>query len=273
MEKHNQMIKIEDIRIIPELQVRPLDEENVGYLMAAINNGEKLPPVKLYHITDRNMENVLVSGFHRRQARTNVNHDMITCVTRRGTYQEAFEMAVKDNAGHGKQYTDIQKTEIIEKALILDPKRSNRWIARLVCSGDLKVRKIRLRLLEEGKIEQVQNVQGGDGHEYPAKPISNSSAVNLRFIVNFASQAQQGIVYDGLKKAEKETGVDKTAQLIEWIMADFLGGRKSVLNPIVMDALKKLSKETGIENISQLIELAGRASVTHLKNKPSSSIL
>ena len=224
MEKNGQMILLKDINIMPELQLRPLDEENVKTLEDAIMNGEKIPPVKLYHITDKNAENVLVSGFHRRQSRINLGHEQIACITRRGTYQEAFEMAVKDNAGHGKQYTDLQKTEIIEKALILDPKRANRWIARLVGCGDLKVRTIRKKLIEAGKIKSVQNHQGEDGKEYPAKPISNSRAVNLRFIVHFASQGSQGVVYDALKRATKETGVENTAQLLEWICADYLGG-------------------------------------------------
>jgi len=271
---NHQMIKIKDINIIPELQLRPIDEDNVEGLMAAIQNGDSLPPVKLYHITDRpNAENILVSGFHRRQARINVGQEQITCVTRRGTYQEAFEVAVKSNSEHGLQYTDQQKTEIIEKTLILDARKSSRWISRLVGCGDLKVRNIRKRLLEEGKIKPVKNVQGEGGKEYPSKPISNVNAVNRRLIVNFVSEGQQGVVYDGLKEAEKRTGVQNTAQLMEWVFADFIGGRKAVLNPIVMEALKKLSKESGIENITQLIELASKVAVTKVEKKASSSIL
>ena len=273
MEKNGQMIMLKDINLMPELQLRPIDYENVKTLEEAIINGEKLPPIKLYHITDRNAENVLVSGFHRRQARINVGHEHISCFTRRGTFQEAFEMAVKDNALHGKQYTDKQKTEIVEKTLILDPVRSNRWIARLVGCGDLKVRTIRKRLEAEGKIAVVKNHRAEDGKEYPSKPISNTKAVQRRFVVNFVSFAQQEIVYVGLKKAEKRSGVANVAQLMEWVFAEFVGGRRSVLTPIVMDALTKLSKDTGIENISQLIELSKRASVTRVEKKASESIL
>lgn len=129
-----------------QLQHRGHDAEHIDSLIAAIENGDELPPIVVFH---DGTDYWIADGFHRWQAHQKAAVEKIRCDIREGTLRDAQLYAwTGANRDHGRKLTIAERRERIENMLGDDEwcKLSNREIAKKCGSSRTFVGSIRAKL-------------------------------------------------------------------------------------------------------------------------------
>ena len=124
-----ELLALSDIVVDPSIQQRAeIDEPHVCDLVAAIEHGDKLPPLRVYDDGNRRL---LARGFHRHEAYRRAGWTTVECDVVDGDRRAAMLDACGDNADHGLKRSNADKRRAVE-TLLADPEwgsRSDRWIA------------------------------------------------------------------------------------------------------------------------------------------------
>jgi hypothetical protein len=145
-----QTLKIKEIRLDGGTQPREeIDWELVHQYSEHMTNGDKFPPIEVYH---DGFEYWLVNGFHRLHAALKLNNTTIEAYVFNGDKSEAqwkSYAANKDQDTAGKRRTNPDKQRAV-KAALMHPKAekmSNREIALHVGVGETMVREYRNKII------------------------------------------------------------------------------------------------------------------------------
>jgi transposase len=107
-----------------------IDQKTVGEYTEALMNGDKFPPVKVFH---DGLKYYLADGYHRYFAHKNAVFKEIEVEITNGTQRDALQYALGANAKHGLKRTNEDKRNAVMIALndIEWSMLSNREIAKL----------------------------------------------------------------------------------------------------------------------------------------------
>jgi len=121
-------ISVEVVQIGGGTQMR---EDIDGAVLTAyaedIENGDKFPPVDLFHDGETYW---LADGFHRFLAFRDSGAKTISAIVHKGTNRDATLFAVGANAAHGLRRTNADKRKAV--ATLLDDKEWSAWSNRLI---------------------------------------------------------------------------------------------------------------------------------------------
>ncbi len=113
-----------------QVRVGGLDEEKVQQYVTILENGGKFPPIDVFQDDDR----LYVSdGFHRGEAHRRAGVEIIDCIIRPGTFEEAMAHSETANLEHGLGLTKDDKKNILRRRIERgewNTDDSNRMIAK-----------------------------------------------------------------------------------------------------------------------------------------------
>ena len=216
--------KISEIIRLPEFQIRDINDD---YILDLNENLDHLPPVIIYDITDKDFGGpVLIAGHHRVLVREKAGQDHVYAIRKSGTRNQALEESIHSNATHGLGLSQKEKTNAVKLLLKMNNERNNSWIGEIAGVSDKTVKKIRDSLELNGDIEIVDTFKTRDGKNIGTtkKSTMDSGYVNLRVVINCASEDQRELIESALDKGAKECGSHKRCRVLELICADFLSG-------------------------------------------------
>ena len=118
-------LAIKNIRRDPWVQVRRSgnDQETVQAYAEAFDH---LPPVEVIKTPDGYL---LADGFHRITAAMLLGHDKIEANVRKGTHDDALELAALANLRHGQPFTKEDRNDAIRRLHQAHPRWSKRQLA------------------------------------------------------------------------------------------------------------------------------------------------
>jgi len=159
-------IHIDAIRTDGDTQVRAaLDDQTVADYAAAIDRGEKLPPIVAFH---DGAAYWLADGFHRLFAYRRHGDTILDVQVLQGTKRDAAWHALGANRTNGLRMTNADKAKAIQIALRLKPDHSDRSIAEYIGVSDKTVARQRAELVATAEIPQSETRQSLDGRRRPA---------------------------------------------------------------------------------------------------------
>ena len=112
-------MKLSQITLDTSLQMREkISEEVVQEYCKDLLNGDKFPPVVLFHDGDKYY---IGDGWTRIFAHKQAGLEIINADVRMGSYNDAMDYALgKANSGHGQRYTNADKRKKVLKAVYLE---------------------------------------------------------------------------------------------------------------------------------------------------------
>lgn len=159
-------IHIDAIRTDGDTQVRAaIDDQTVADYAAAIDRGEKLPPIVAFH---DGAAYWLADGFHRLFAYRRHGDTILDVQVLQGTKRDAAWHALGANRTNGLRMTNADKAKAIQIALRLKPDQSDRSIAEHIGCDHKTVARGRAELSATGEIPQSETRQSLDGRRRPA---------------------------------------------------------------------------------------------------------
>lgn len=160
------LIKLTDVNIKKSPQPRGVTVRDVvDDYMALMTDGHEFPPVEVYRV---GKDLILVDGFHRFYATSELGRETIEATITGGTMQEAVLATLRSNQMQkALRVSNQMKSNYVECALRfsleLDMNLSDRSIAGLVCVSHPTVAKVRRELFPE-RSSAPSPRQGDDGH-------------------------------------------------------------------------------------------------------------
>ena len=169
-------LRLDQIEVDQRIQARAkLDEDTLADYVAAIERGDKLPAVTVFHDGRRYW---LASGFHRVEATRRAGKKEIAVEVERGDRQAALWHSLGANRTNGLRLTREDKARAVKLALELHPDMSDRAIAAHVGCDHKTVAKHRGEPGSRGEFPTCQERTGLDGKTYsaPPKPVRSYSS-------------------------------------------------------------------------------------------------
>lgn len=161
-EWREEIVNIDDIILDPNLQIRVIiNQERIDEFSQIY---DKLPPIKVIR-TDNKMQ--IADGNHRYLAAKKCNTQKIKILVKDGSYKEALEIAVKENAKGSLSLSRADKRKAIEKMLLFFPERANTWIADDVGVSMQTVDSVRVELETKGTIKRQEELIRRDSKVTP----------------------------------------------------------------------------------------------------------
>jgi len=161
----NKELTLEQIDIYGGTQARvATNDDAISSYADAMLEGAKFPPIATYYDGSKYW---LADGFHRFLAAQRNEFETISADIYDGSRTDALRHALGANATNGIYRSNADKRNAAEIALEEWPNMSNAVIAE-VCkvSPDL-VRRCRLEMERDNRIESPKHVTGKDGKQYP----------------------------------------------------------------------------------------------------------
>jgi hypothetical protein len=200
------MIRPQDIVVSEQVQSRVrTDPAVVREYTDAMERGDRFPPIVVFFNILLNIYYV-ADGFHRLLAHKNARpNDLIQVEQYLGTEQDALWFSVAANKVHGLQRTNEDKRNAAELALLHPNGRplSDRNIAAYLGVSHPMVRRIRLKLESEGKLEKCLSRTGADGRVYniDRKPQAECTCADCAHYARDSSCMIEGEEYPSDKPA------------------------------------------------------------------------
>ncbi|MGJ8639825.1 MAG: ParB N-terminal domain-containing protein [Opitutaceae bacterium] len=194
-------LKLENIDIYGGTQARlATNDEAISSYADAMLEGAQFPPVVTYYDGTKYW---LADGFHRFLAAQRNDYEEISAEVHEGSRTDALRYALGANSTNGIYRSNDDKRNAAEIALEEWPNMSNAVIASLCkVSADL-VRRCRLEMEKDSRIESQSQVTGKDGKQYPTgierEPRGGSSKVE-----NDGSPSEGGGGFGGGGKGKGE---------------------------------------------------------------------
>jgi len=151
------MLKLSDIQVRPEFQVRQaIDDDIVAEYARHLDDGGELDPIHVFENdlppsegSDKQPPNYLCEGFHRYKAYEKVGRTKILAFVHSGEPFEALELAIQTNCHHGHPMDRQSKYKAVKMALENTQlrRRSNKALASLCGVSPTFITRMR-----EGKI-------------------------------------------------------------------------------------------------------------------------
>jgi len=178
-------MKLSQITLDTTLQMREkIDEEVVSEYSQALLDGAKFPPVVLFH----DGKNYYIGdGWTRILAHQLAGFEIINADVRMGSYDDAFDYALKDaNKDHGQRYTNADKRKKVLKAVHTPryEKESSRKIGEICNVSHAFVAKVReetgtkpnvIKTVQNGKEVMMTNTKKDAKKEEPVdEPIEDN---------------------------------------------------------------------------------------------------
>ena len=160
----SRQLLVESIRIDGETQCRErINEETVAEYAEAMKSpaGQAWPPVTVFF---DGKEFWLADGFHRVLAAKRIGRKNILADVKQGSREDAAWAACAANQTHGLRRTNADKRKVVEIALRLRPRISDRLIAAHCGLSDPFVGHVRRQVLT---VSTSTTRTGADGKEYP----------------------------------------------------------------------------------------------------------
>jgi len=161
----NKELKLEQIDIYGGTQARvATNDEAISSYAEAMQEGAQFPPIIAYYDGTKYW---LADGFHRFLAAQRNEYEEISADVHEGSRTDALRHALGANSTNGIYRSNADKRNAGEIALEEWPELSNALIASLCkVSADL-VRRCRMEMEKENRIESQSQVTGKDGKQYP----------------------------------------------------------------------------------------------------------
>jgi hypothetical protein len=161
----NKELKLEQIDIYGGTQARvATNDEAISSYADAMLEGAQFPPIVTYYDGSKYW---LADGFHRFLAAQRNEFESIISDVYEGSRTDALRHALGANATNGIYRSNADKHNAAEIALEEWPEMSNAVIAEICkVSADL-VRRCRLQMERENRIDSPKHVTGKDGKQYP----------------------------------------------------------------------------------------------------------
>lgn len=167
-------LPIESLLLVPALQMREdQDHSHVLDLAEVLTAGKKLPRVQVIHVAEGDHTGYFVfDGFHTTLAHQRAGKKRVSCLVRKGTWDEAVVAAAGANTAHlGLKRTREDKRRAVKMLL---EQFGRKWtdgkIADHVDVSPTFVRGTRLGAkAEEPETEEPETKEGADGKVYTTK--------------------------------------------------------------------------------------------------------
>ncbi|NLH07002.1 MAG: hypothetical protein GX484_05295 [Chloroflexi bacterium] len=146
-------IRLDWIQDDPATQPRAaLDDATVDRYAEALERGERLPPVVVFHEDDKSSAYWLADGWHRRAAALKLERKFLPAEVHLGTKRDAMLYAAGANAAHGLPRSNEDKRRAVLMLLTDDEWRqwSDHEIARRTLTSQPFVSKLRRELSDNG---------------------------------------------------------------------------------------------------------------------------
>jgi hypothetical protein len=159
-------MKLSDLHLCGPLQPRggDINADVVREYAAAAKDGAAFPPLLAFEVTDKKFKGpALVAGFHRAEAYKAAGVTEADVEVRTGTYNEAWLAGYLSNVTHGVRYTNEQKRNAVDTALMLFRDKSARALAEMMGVSPSTVSERRNALVELKKLDAPKEVVGRTG--------------------------------------------------------------------------------------------------------------
>lgn len=158
-------LKIEFIDIYGGTQARiETNDEAISSYAEAMLEGAIFPAIVVYY---DGVKYWLADGFHRFIAAQRNEFETILSEVRPGSRTDALKHALGANATNGIYRSSADKRNAVEIALEEWPDMSNSVLADMCKVSHDLVRRCRLEMEKENRIESPKHVTGKDGKQYP----------------------------------------------------------------------------------------------------------
>ncbi|MGJ8653337.1 MAG: ParB N-terminal domain-containing protein [Opitutaceae bacterium] len=159
-------LKLELIDIYGGTQARvATNDEAIGSYADAMLEGAQFPAIIVYYDGAKYW---LADGFHRFLAAQRNEAETIRAEVHSGARTEALKHALGANSTNGIYRSSADKRNAVEIALEEWPNMSNSVIAEMCRVSHDLVRRCRLEMEKENRIESPKHVTGKDGKQYPS---------------------------------------------------------------------------------------------------------
>lgn len=223
------------------LQIRvKLSEERIEEFSQIF---DQLPPVKVVREED---VCYLADGFHRYKTAQGLDEKTLRCFVANGTYKEALEIAVKENAKGPLNLSREDKRRAVTKMLMFFTQRANSWIAEDAGVSMQTVELVRTELESSGTIKQYDELLRRDEKTTPRVYQKLSSLVS-----NKETSLVPGL--DDMSQQERQDLMRLSTKALGRQYADpLLSGSKlsgSVQEPFSKDTLQSIQKAFSAEQV------------------------
>lgn len=246
-------LRLENIDIYGGTQARvATNDEAISSYADAMLEGAQFPPIASYYDGSKYW---LADGFHRFLAAQRNELETISAEVYEGSRTDALRHALGANSTNGIYRSNEDKRNAAEIALEEWPEMSNAVIAEICkVSADL-VRRCRLEMERENRIQSPSRVTGKDGKQYPTgierEPRGGSQRVENDGSSNASSGGGGG--FGGGKGKGEERGTGGASMEIE---AD---ARKMIREgEIKHSELDKLKSATAIDYAETALNILNR---------------
>lgn len=248
-------LRLDKIDIYGGTQARvATNDDAISSYADAMQEGAQFPPIAAYYDGTKYW---LADGFHRYLAAQRNGLDEISAEVYEGSRTDALRHALGANSTNGIYRSNEDKRNAAEIALEEWPEMSNAVIAE-VCkvSADL-VRRCRLAMEKDNRIDSPSHVTGKDGKQYPAgierEPRGGSQRVENDGSPSESSGGGGGGGFGGGKSKGEERGTGGASMEIE---AD---ARKMIREgEIKHSELDKLKSATAIDYAETALNVLNR---------------
>ncbi len=161
----NKDLLLEKIDIYGGTQARvATNDEAISSYADAMLEGAQFPPVEVYYDGSKYW---LADGFHRFLAAQRNDFESIAAKVYEGSRTDALRHALGANSTNGIYRSNADKRNACEIALEEWPNMSNAVIAELCKVSPDLVRRCRLEMERDNRIDSPVHVTGKDGKQYP----------------------------------------------------------------------------------------------------------
>ncbi len=158
-------LRLDKIDIYGGTQARvATNDEAISSYAEAMEEGAQFPPIAVYYDGTKYW---LADGFHRFLAAQRNDYEEISAEIHEGSRTDALRHALGANATNGIYRSNADKRNAAEIALEEWPNMSNAVIASLCKVSPDLVRRCRMEMEKDNRIESTRSVTGKDGKQYP----------------------------------------------------------------------------------------------------------